>query len=125
MARLDPRRLAAVDMWGTAGRSRRRQLIRAEFVLGAIGCSALGIWMVLSTGASFAVGAWLIGVGANYIPLALYAHDLYRPGRLEAELRNADIGGELRQAAVQQLWIAVPFAVAVTVLARTASQRRP
>ena len=31
------RRLAALDMWGSAGTSRRRQLIRAEFVIGATG----------------------------------------------------------------------------------------
>jgi len=33
---LDPRRLAAADMWGTSGSERRRTLIRVEFAVGAI-----------------------------------------------------------------------------------------
>jgi hypothetical protein len=34
MVFLDVRRLAAADMWGSAGTRRRRQLIRAEFIAG-------------------------------------------------------------------------------------------
>ena len=118
MALLDVRRLAALDMWGTAGTGRRRRIIRAEFVLGAIGCTALGL-LVLSTGTGWIIllGVWLVGAGINYVPLALQAYSLSRPGALEKELSGVEVRQELRRAGVQQLWIAVPLAVAVFALA--------
>jgi hypothetical protein len=48
MSRLDVRHLAALDMWGTAGTLRRRRIIRAEFVVGAIGCTCLGLYVLVS-----------------------------------------------------------------------------
>lgn len=45
----------------------------------------------------------------NYVPLAISAHSLSRPGALEAELAGADLPRELRQAGVRQLWIVVPL----------------
>ena len=85
---LDVRRLAAVDMSGSRG-GRRRRRIRAEFVVGAAGSTALGVLGIVSgTGWHIAIGIWLIGVGANYVPLALHAQSLSRPGVLEAELEN-------------------------------------
>jgi len=48
MTALDVRRLAAIDMWGSAGAIRRRRLIRAEFVIGALGCTALGVLALVS-----------------------------------------------------------------------------
>jgi hypothetical protein len=117
---LDVRRLAAVDMWGSRGGRRRRRVIRAEFVVGAVGCTVLGVLGIVSgTGWLVAVGIWLIGVGVNYVPLALHARSLSRPGILEAELENADIRAELRRAGVLQLWIALPFAVALAALRQT------
>jgi hypothetical protein len=115
VAAIDARRLAAADMWGTAGSPRRRRLIRAEFVAGAVGCTLLGAFVVATgSGAWLAIGVWLLGAGANYVPLALHARSLSRPGALEAELRDADLGRELRRAGVRQLWIAVPFAIAIS-----------
>ena len=105
-------------MWGTAGSQRRRRLIRAEFVAGAVGCTGLGAFVVATgTGLWVAVGVWLLGAGANYVPLALYARALSRPGALEAELHDTDLRSELRRAGVRQLWIVVPFAVAVSAVA--------
>ena len=123
---LDVRRLAALDMWGTAGGLRRRRLVRAEFVVGAVGCTALGIAAVVSAGDAllFAVGVWLIGAGVNYVPLALYAHVLSVPGRLEAEIGDGDVRPELRRAGVRQFWIAVPFAVAVAAVAAERNVRQ-
>ena len=122
---LDVRRLAALDMWGTAGSLRRRTLIRAEFVVGAVGCTALGIAALSSAGSALwlAVGIWLVGAGANYVPLALYAHSLSSPGRLEAEIGGGDVRAELRRAGIRQFWIAVPFAVAVAALAAERARR--
>jgi hypothetical protein len=114
---LDVRRLAALDMWGTAGTLRRRKIIRAEFLLGAIGCTGLGAYVIASgSGWMLPLEAWLVGAGINYIPLAHEAQSLSQPGALEQELRDADMRHELRRAGVQQLWIAVPLAVAVFAL---------
>jgi hypothetical protein len=123
---LDVRRLAALDMWGTAGSSRRRSLIRAEFVVGAVGCTALGIAALVSAGSAVwsLVGVWLVGAGVNYVPLALYAQTLSAPGRLEAEIGDGDVRVELRRAGVQQFWIAVPFAVAAAAVAAETRARR-
>jgi hypothetical protein len=48
-------------------------------------------------------GIWLIGVGVNYAPPAVYATLLSRPGMLEAELAGIDTGQELRRYSVLQL----------------------
>ena len=117
---LDVWRLAAADMWRASGTLRRRRIIRAEFVAGAVGCTALGLVVLLSAGGilSVVLGVWLLGAGVNYVPLALYAQALSRPGELEAELRGLDLRRELRRAGVRQFWIAVPLAVAVAALMR-------
>jgi hypothetical protein len=114
---LDVRRLAALDMWGSAGSMRRRRIVRAEFLLGVSGCTSLGL-LAIGRGSGWMVvlGIWLVGAGVNYIPLALYAQALSRPGVLEAELAEVDVRSELRHAGLQQFWIAVPLAVAVFAL---------
>jgi hypothetical protein len=48
MSLLNVRRLVAVDMYGTTGSARRRRLIRAEFVIGAAGCTLLGVLLLMS-----------------------------------------------------------------------------
>jgi hypothetical protein len=112
------RRLAVVDMWGSAGSPRRRRVIRWEFVVGAVGCLALGAFVLSgsSTALWAVIGLWLLGAGVNYVPLAIYARALSRPGALEAELHGSDRGRELRRAGLQQLWIAVPCAVALAAV---------
>jgi hypothetical protein len=115
---MDVRRLAALDMWGSAGGRRRRVVIRWEFVLGTFGCFALGAVVVASASSSLwlLIGVWLVGAGINYVPLALYASALSRPGALERELEGVETGRELRRAGIQQLWIAVPGSVALAAL---------
>jgi hypothetical protein len=107
-------------MWGTAGTRRRRRLIRAEFVIGVVGCIGLGV-LALATGSGWMplIGIWLVGIGLNYVPLAIYAQRLSRPGALEAEVGDVDVRRELRRVGAQSLWIAVPFVVAVAAI-RTA-----
>jgi hypothetical protein len=124
VALVDVRRLAAADMWGTAGTSRRRRLIRAEFFAGAFGCTALGL-VVLVTGSGWmaVLGIWLVGAGTNYVPLAIEAQSLSKPGALEQELHGVDLRHELRSAGVRQLWIAVPFAVAISAFVRRPPRR--
>jgi hypothetical protein len=113
------RRLAAVDMYGATGTARRRRIIVAEFLVGVIGCGGLGAVQVLvGSGGARWLGAWLIGVAINYVPLAIHAIALSRPGALAAELAGVDVPRELRRYGVAQLWIAVPLVVAVAALVR-------
>jgi len=116
---VDARRLAAADMYGTKGSRRRRRLIRIEFSAGVVGCLALGV-LALTRGGGTAwliMGAWLVAIGLNYVPLALSAQSLSRPGALEAEMAGKDVRRELREASVAQLWIVVPLALVVGWLA--------
>ncbi len=110
---LDVRRLAAIDMHGTTGSLRRRRVIRAEFVAGAVLCVGLGV-LSLATARAILVtlfGIWLIGVGLNYATLAAHAVALSRRGALQEELNDVDVAGELSYCIRAQFWIAVPLAV--------------
>jgi hypothetical protein len=125
MAGMNVRRLAAIDMHGTQGTTRRRRIILAEFVAGVAVSVAFGIWLVASAsglgGRIF--GIWMIGAGLNYAPLAAYAIALSRPGALSAELAGVDTGGELRRYSILQLWILVPFSLVVLAVHTTAIRR--
>jgi hypothetical protein len=115
MGGMDVRRLAAIDMYGTRGTTRRRRIILAEFVLGALVALALGIWLVTvaSTLGGRIFGIWVVGVGLNYVPLAIHAIDLTRPGKLDAELAGVDTNRELRRYSVWQFWIFLPLSLIV------------
>jgi hypothetical protein len=108
---VDVRRLAAIDMWGSAGVRWRRWVILAEFLLGVFGGAALGLALATSGGGTFATAAgwWLVGVALNYLPLSLHALTLVRPGALEAEIEGVDVFAELRHYTTAQLWVVVPL----------------
>ncbi len=95
-------------------------------MIGALGCTILGVLVIFSASSMtwVVVGVWLVGAGVNYVPLALYAQSLSRPGELEAELHGLDLRRELRRAGVRQFWIAVPFAVAIAALTAEVGRRR-
>lgn len=113
----DSRRLAAVDMYGKHGSRWRRRIIRAEFVAGVAGCISLGILTVVTgSGGWIALGVWLIGAGANYVPLAFEAQRLSRPGALEAEIASVEMRAAQRTAAKASLWIAMPGALLVAAV---------
>lgn len=122
---MDVRRLAAIDMYGTRGTVRRRRIILAEFLVGAVAMVAFGIWLLTSSFGlgSRVLGLWVIGAGLNYVPLAVHAINLTRPGALDAELAGVDTGRELRRYGVLQLWILVPLSL-VVFTARDALYRR-
>jgi hypothetical protein len=112
---LDVRRLAAIDMHGVDGTRLRRSIIRAEFVVGAVGCAGLGTWVAVS-GATLGwqlAGVWVAGISINYAALAWQAALLSRPGALEAELAGVDLMREIRRYSVLQLWLLVPLLVAL------------
>ncbi|HEY7630739.1 MAG TPA: hypothetical protein VH817_08570 [Thermoleophilaceae bacterium] len=112
-ARLDVRRLAALDMHGARGSRRRRHVILAEFALGTIGGAALGVWaLTWDSAAGVVLGVWLLGLAANYLPLTAHVLSLWPPGALEAELGGTDVRAELRQYTRAQLWVLVPFWIA-------------
>jgi hypothetical protein len=118
MAGMDVRRLAAIDMYGAWGATRRRRIILAEFITAAVVMVAFGVWLAaFSSGlAGRVLGAWMAGAGVNYVPLAAYAIALSRPGALDAELAGAGTGRELRRYSVLQLWIFVPLSLAVLAI---------
>jgi hypothetical protein len=124
MLRFNVRRLAAVDMHGTAGARWRRRVIVMEFIVGTVVGVALGLGIALSsrTVGGQLFGAWLTGMGANYLALALHAVSLSRPGALDTELAGADVRRELRHYGLAQLWLVIPISVAVVALAQL---RRP
>ncbi len=119
------RRLAAVDLYGAAGTVRRRRIIRAEFVAGVACCVAFGLGaLLLSTSVGFVVlGAWLVGVGLNYVPLAAHAVSLYEPAKLEAELAAVDVRAEQRHYTRVQVAVFVPLLI-VVLAARQEWRRR-
>jgi hypothetical protein len=126
VVRLDVRRLAAIDMWGSAGVRWRRWVILAEFLLGVVGCGALGVDLVFRGDLQTVLGCWLIGLAANYVPLSVHALTLIQPGALEAEIRGVDVPGELRHYTTAQLWVLVPMlfvVLAVRQRRRTSSPR--
>jgi hypothetical protein len=94
---MDVRRLAAADMYGRLGNRRRRRLILAEFTLAAIDIPVLGLAILRAASSPLRVplGAYLIGVGLNHVPLALHAISLSRAGRLDAELSGV-VSGQSR-----------------------------
>jgi hypothetical protein len=70
MPGVNVKRLAAIDMHGSRGTTRRRRIILAEFTAGLVVMVALGIWLVTSAPSPGTpiLGAWLIGAGLNYAP---------------------------------------------------------
>lgn len=115
---MNVKRLAAIDMHGAQGTLRRRRIILAEFLAGAVFGVALGIWIVAraTSPGGLVLGIWVIGVGLNYVPLAAYALALRRSGALGAELAGVDISREARRYSVLQLWLVVPLSAVVFAL---------
>src|SRR6516164_1013550 len=122
---IDVRRLAAIDMYGRHGSKRRRRLILAEFVLAAIDIPLLGLTIVLAPALPrVLLGAYLIGVGLNFVPLALHAISLSRAGRLRGELASVDVAAELRRYTAKQFLIGIPLLVMILGVAQFATGRR-
>jgi hypothetical protein len=122
---IDVRRLAAIDMYGRHGSKRRRRLILAEFVLASIDIPLLGLTIVLAPSVPRVfLGAYLIGVGLNFVPLALHAISMSRAGRLGAELAGVDVAAELRRYTAKQLFIGIPLLVLTLGVAQFATGRR-
>lgn len=118
MPRLDVRRLAAVDMYGARGTTLRRRVILAEFIGGAAAMVLVGVWCVIGTDSVGwqMLGILSIGVGLNYVPLAVHAVALSRLGALDAELNGVDLARDGRYYTAAQFWIFVPLLLVVLAL---------
>jgi hypothetical protein len=103
--RFNVRRLAAVDVHGAAGTRTRARIIVAEFVLGALVSIGLGVFLFASLdGLGWRIFAlWLIGIGLNYVPLAIYAIRFFPPGAATAELESVDLTAELKYYTATQI----------------------
>ena len=112
-------------MYGARGTTRRRRVILAEFLLGAVGGTAFGLWALTSWDGAvgIVVGIYLLGLAANYVALALHAITLTRAGALNAELRSVDIRAALRHYTVTQFWVFVPGLFAALALMQLAGTR--
>ena len=123
---IDVRRLAAIDMHGRHGSKRRRRLVLAEFVLAAIDIPLLGLAIVLAASSAPRVllGAYLIGVGLNFVPLALHGISMSRASRLGTELADVDVAAELRRYTAKQLFIGIPLLVLTLGVVQFAVCRR-
>ena len=71
---MNVRRLAAIDMYGAQGTTRRRRIILAEFLVVVVVMVAFGIWLTAYASGlgGRMLGIWMIGAGLNYAPLAAY-----------------------------------------------------
>ena len=67
MAGVNVRRLAAIDMYGARGATRRRRIILAEFTAGVLIMVPFGVWLAaFSSGlAGRVLGLWMAGSGLN------------------------------------------------------------
>jgi hypothetical protein len=120
------RRLAAVDMYGSAGAPWRKWVILAEFLTGVAGTVVIAV-LLLRAGngpAATVPAVWLFGLAANYVPLAAHALSLIRPGALDAELAGVDITASLRHYTVAQFWVLVPFLFVVLAARQRRTARR-
>lgn len=112
---LNVRKLAALDMALHGPR-----FIVIEFGAGVVGCALIGglslaaglrshgiTWQVI-------LGAGLLWIALNYLPLLLHAIDLARrksaPQEVWPELADPRV---VRSYGLRQLWILVPFAVVI------------
>jgi hypothetical protein len=117
------RKLAAVDMaWlGT-------RVIVAEYAIGVALPLVLGVLSIRSgllgparSGWEAALGFWLIGIAANYVPLLIYSLLIARAGSAkqegQPELAHA------RRYGLQQVILLVPFFVVVLALVQEMKHR--
>ena len=118
------RKLAAVDMTlhGT-------RVIMAEFAVGIalpliLGLFSLraGLVSAVQSWWETALGLWLVGIAANYVPLLIYAVAIVRGGTMKQE-GQAELA-QVKRYGIQQMIILIPFLVVVLALAQEGRRRR-
>jgi hypothetical protein len=111
-------------MHGTYGSMRRRRIIVAEFVFGAVASLGIGSYLTGSRGWLAVLGWYVVGVGINYVALAANAVDLSRPGVLDRELAEADLRADVGFYIRAQFLLFVPLLVAALAV-RPSDRRTP
>jgi hypothetical protein len=121
---IEIRKLAAVDMAWLGPK-----VIVAEYASGVLLPLALGGFTLHSTFSSpnwqtwqTLLGMWLVSMGANYVPLFLYAVSIARAGTVkvegEPELPHA------RRYGIQQVIILIPFLVMIIAVFQERRRRK-
>jgi len=118
---IDFRNLAAVDIAFLGSR-----LVLAEFSIGVFGSLLLGLLTLLrshSVGGT-ALGAYLLCIGINYVPLLLYAVGLthFDSARYEIPEETIDKRRMFRKYRRQSLLLLVPLVVPILAAARELQQ---
>jgi len=112
---IDIRTLAAVDVVFIGPR-----LILAEFLIGVFGPLGLGVLTLVRTHsiAGTVFGAYLLLLGANYVPLLLHAISLVRSGTAHQEIANeqSDKHRMFRKYRRQSLLLLVPLVVPILAI---------
>jgi hypothetical protein len=80
-------------------------LIWAEFVTGALGGLALAYLLDLGRVVTF----WLVGVGANYIPLMIYASFFLMKDNYQEIGERIKINNDIKRYNIQQGLVFIPF----------------
>jgi len=112
---IDVRKLAAIDLYFLGPK-----IILAEFGLGVpimltLGILSLRVGLFRTHAWQIALGAYLLLLGINYIPMLWCAIDIVRRGSAAAELGNElqDKPTAMRKYRRQSLWLLVPLAAPV------------
>jgi hypothetical protein len=119
---IEVRKLAAVDMVWLG-----KRIVVAEYALGVVLPLALGIFSIRvgvtheSTWQTI-IGAWLVTIAANYVPLLLYAWSIMRAGTVEQEGRPEL--ARARRYGIQQSMILVPLLVVGVAVAQEHRRQR-
>src|SRR5262245_18263939 len=117
------RKLAAVDIAFLGPR-----VVLAEFGLGVLGPTALGVLSLVraqSVNGSL-IGAYLISLGINYIPLMWYAVRIARGSTAVAEIadESSDRGRLFRRYRRQSLILLLPLVVPIAALWQEYQRRK-
>lgn len=116
---IDVRKLAAIDLYILGPK-----IILAEFGLGVPIMLVLGILSLrlglFRTHATWqiALGAYLLLLSINYVPMLWCVVDIVRSGTAASELKDElhDKSGAMRKYRRQSVWLLVPLAVPVVWL---------
>ena len=111
------RRLVALDM-GLHGRT----FILAEFTFGVALGAVLGASLIL--GRQWVVGAYVLTLGINYLPVLAYAILLRNDYGRVVNMNSPDIGRMNRKYSIQQFLIFIPFFTLVLAITQRSSGRR-
>ena len=121
---IDLRRLAAVDIAFLGSR-----FILAEFSIGVVGSLCLGVLTLVRTHSlgGTVLGAYLLCMGVNYVPLLLHAISLVRHGTAQEEIADElpEKRKMFRKYRRQSLLLLVPLVVPIlAIIQRRSSDRK-